>query len=126
MTRKQIIKQRDTDFPIWKFIKKKTTELTGIKKYPYRAIIAGYWMLLDKDKNEKITEHKYNFIRCYKQIPKSWQVIHHIDGNKLNNFISNLKLMTIKEHKELHYKIKNQVAKLRRKRIITHRKRELF
>ena len=30
--------------------------------------------------------------------------VHHKDGNRLNNLPSNLKLMTISEHKKLHYK----------------------
>lgn len=35
---------------------------------------------------------------------KSSEVIHHIDGNKLNNDISNLKVMTRGEHSKLHRK----------------------
>ena len=35
------------------------------------------------------------------KIPKGYE-IHHIDGNKLNNSIYNLKLLSIKEHHDLH------------------------
>lgn len=35
---------------------------------------------------------------------KNNEVVHHIDGNKLNNNINNLKLMTRKEHIEIHRK----------------------
>ena len=35
---------------------------------------------------------------------KSSEVVHHIDGNKLNNDISNLKVMTRGEHSKLHRK----------------------
>ena len=30
------------------------------------------------------------------------EVVHHIDGNKTNNDINNLKLMTAKEHSKMH------------------------
>lgn len=32
------------------------------------------------------------------------EVVHHIDGNKTNNILNNLLLMTKKEHHTLHYK----------------------
>ena len=35
---------------------------------------------------------------------KNNEVVHHIDGDKLNNDINNLKLMTRKEHIEIHRK----------------------
>ena len=34
------------------------------------------------------------------------EVVHHIDGDKLNNVISNLQLLTRKEHAHLHGKVK--------------------
>ena len=34
---------------------------------------------------------------------KSTEIVHHIDGNKRNNNISNLKLMTQSEHAKLHF-----------------------
>ena len=36
------------------------------------------------------------------------QVIHHIDGNPLNNYIGNLQLMTIGEHVTLHNNLKGR------------------
>lgn len=32
-----------------------------------------------------------------------WSVVHHKDGNRKNNNISNLKLMTQEEHTSLHH-----------------------
>lgn len=34
------------------------------------------------------------------------EIVHHIDGNKLNNHISNLEVMSASEHTKLHSKIK--------------------
>lgn len=38
-----------------------------------------------------------------KLLPFPQEVVHHIDGNKLNNHISNLQLMSASEHMKLHY-----------------------
>ena len=35
-----------------------------------------------------------------------WAIIHHIDGNKLNNFPSNLKVMSKKQHDSVNMKNK--------------------
>lgn len=35
---------------------------------------------------------------------KKGEVVHHLDGNKRNNDISNLMIMTKSEHAKLHYK----------------------
>ena len=37
----------------------------------------------------------------YGEIPEG-MVVHHVDGNKKNNDISNLKLLSIREHNRLH------------------------
>jgi hypothetical protein len=115
MLHKELLEQREINFPAWRITKKRTMEKTGIEKYPYRAMIGGYWILLNKDKREVVSQHKYNFIKHYKIIPKSWQVIHHIDGDKLNNKPENLRLMTFNKHRKLHSKVYKQVAILRRK-----------
>ena len=41
-----------------------------------------------------------------KLLPFPYEIVHHIDGNKLNNTISNLKIMSASEHMKLHRKIK--------------------
>ena len=67
-------------------------------------------------KGRKLTPKGYVRIRCngkarmehdliweqyYGEIPEGYQ-IHHIDGNKANNNIENLQLVTPLEHKRLH------------------------
>lgn len=39
----------------------------------------------------------------YGPIPKGYE-IHHIDGNRMNNDIENLRCVSIEEHYEIHYK----------------------
>lgn len=46
-------------------------------------------------------EHDVVWEKHYGEIPKGYQ-IHHIDGNKKNNYIENLMLVTPIEHKRIH------------------------
>lgn len=119
MTKQQkseMMDRREYLYPAWRITKRRTTELTGIKKYPYRAIICGYWVLLDKDKKEKMPLHKYIWIRHHKKYPPLGFVIHHRDGIKTNNDIDNLRLMKSYDHLALHERVWKQVAYLRRRR----------
>ena len=50
------------------------------------------------------------------EIPNGY-VVHHIDGNKRNNDISNLALMTVSGHGKLH-SIQNNLCKVQRSEII--------
>ena len=45
--------------------------------------------------------HQYVWEKEHGPIPKGYE-IHHIDGNTMNNDITNLMMVTIKEHKEIH------------------------
>lgn len=47
-------------------------------------------------------EHHLVYWNTYGIIPKDEEIIHHKDGNKHNNDISNLELLTSTEHKKLH------------------------
>lgn len=59
----------------------------------------GYRLL--EIKGEKILEHRYLWEKRFGKIPKGL-ILHHIDGNLLNNRIENLALMTQKAHLKLH------------------------
>jgi len=46
--------------------------------------------------------HRRVWERHYGPIPRGYE-IHHIDGNRKNNDLENLKLVTIQEHYDIHY-----------------------
>lgn len=50
----------------------------------------------------KIDEHRYIASCILGRALRSDEVVHHKDGNKLNNSPENLEVMTVTEHKRLH------------------------
>ena len=50
----------------------------------------------------KVYEHRYVMEQYLGRKLKHGEEIHHIDGNKLNNSIDNLQLLTTAEHRKLH------------------------
>lgn len=58
----------------------------------------GYWISSDLP---RIRAHRWVWINSNGQIPKSCH-IHHRDGNKGNNDISNLQMVSFKQHAMLH------------------------
>lgn len=56
-------------------------------------------------KAQSILLHRKIWIDNFGEIPNN-SVIHHIDGNKKNNRIENLKLLTRREHSLLHSRAK--------------------
>lgn len=66
--------------------------------------------LLDKTGHHRRLNYLHRILwnYCYGEIPTGFE-IHHVDGNSLNNDISNLQLLTGHEHKKLH---RNNVAEI--------------
>lgn len=77
--------------------KKKDRYLEFNGEYFSQEPETGYWQ------NTKTRErmHRYVWRHYYGEIPKGFHV-HHIDGNKSNNDISNLTLLTHSAHMKLH------------------------
>jgi hypothetical protein len=61
----------------------------------------GYHRVWDTKQKRYRLEHNIIWEQYYGEIPKGMQV-HHIDHNKLNNDISNLKLVDSLTHKRIH------------------------
>ena len=62
----------------------------------------GYYVISCRNKNRGKALHRLIFEDHYKLTILEGNVIHHIDNNKTNNEISNLKLMSLSEHSKLH------------------------
>lgn len=71
----------------------------------------GYWLCSTLRKRL----HVYIYEKYNGAVPKGMQV-HHIDHNKDNNDISNLKLLTRKEHDKIHYEEMSAEEKERRRK----------
>ena len=63
----------------------------------------GYFTFVDPDIYRSSTYQFYDCVitKSFGEIPKGYE-IHHIDGNRKNNSIDNLQLVTIEEHLEIH------------------------
>ena len=53
-------------------------------------------------KDGYILEHRYKIEKYLKRKLKISEIVHHIDGNKMNNNISNLSILTRRNHAILH------------------------
>lgn len=68
----------------------------AVTKNGYRIFCRG-----DREHAKKQYEHRIIWEKYYGKIPEGY-IVHHIDGNKLNNNIENLQLMTETEHAKRH------------------------
>lgn len=71
----------------------------------YKTVWMPVWWQGHQPKPNRVYEHQLVWAEAYDYalIPKG-HVIHHIDGNKLNNTIDNLQLMSRTEHMRHHAK----------------------
>lgn len=77
------------------------------KKIKYDGVV----FYLDKDgyyTNFRTTLHRYKFEKKYGVVLPGF-AIHHIDGNKKNNNIINLMMVSFKEHLLIHKKMKLEI-----------------
>lgn len=76
--------------------------------YSYKAI---------KINGVKVDVHRFVMEKFIGRKLKRTEIVHHIDGNKLNNTISNLEIMTLSQHSAMH------ATELNRNPIIREQKR---
>lgn len=67
----------------------------------------GYYLSSKKINGKRYRLHVYVWTYYNCEVPNGYQV-HHIDGNKDNNDISNLKLLNNREHQKYHRTIYNK------------------
>lgn len=68
----------------------------------YIMIVAPPEFPGNKYRGKYCYEHVYVYWKYHKIIPEKNQIIHHLDGNKHNNNINNLILLTVQDHNKLH------------------------
>jgi transcription elongation factor Elf1 len=92
----------------------------------------GYYLSTCKIGTSRIRLHRYMWMKYHGEIPKGFEV-HHKDGNKDNNEIDNLELMTKKKHLDWHaenipdelmVKLKENLEKAREKAVEWHKSEE--
>ena len=95
---------------IWRKIKGARNVLNWCEKNPLHLMTKGcgittdgyVWIYKKGNHNNQIKLHRYLMeIKLNRQILPS-EIVHHIDGIKLNNVIENLQLTTISEHNKIH------------------------
>jgi hypothetical protein len=73
-------------------------------------------------KDGYIFEHRYVMSEYLGRPLFKWEVVHHIDENKINNDISNLEVMTLPEHQRYHNSLKTIIRDSRGRILGTERK----
>lgn len=75
---------------------------SGYKEFPFKRIDREYWLLYSKNYEPKILEHRFLMNRKLGKKLDRTEIVHHLDGNKLNNSLDNLFLTNNKDHVAIH------------------------
>lgn len=71
-------------------------------KFGNARLLKGYYIISSRNENRDKLLHRLIYEDHYRLTILKGNVVHHIDGNKTNNEISNLKLMSVSAHSKLH------------------------
>lgn len=85
-------------------LNKKVKKMGLSIKWKYTYITDDGYIVNCKDRNNRYHVHRKVMEDYLGRKLKSSEIVHHIDGNKLNNDISNLQIVTRKEHINIHRK----------------------
>ena len=82
-------------------------ECIGIHKHAINLTTKPYWYengykIILLPNGEHIKEHRYVMEQHIGRKLSEKEIVHHKDGNKLNNNIDNLEVMSASEHSTLH------------------------
>jgi len=88
-------------------IEKKVTNLKIKKQCSYTYINVQGYLTDCHDRNNKVAIHRKLYEEYHNVKLTSNDIIHHKDGNKLNNSINNLELLTRSEHINRHRDLLN-------------------
>lgn len=91
-----LLKENPTSF------KKGFTPWNSGKSQPYFDSSTGYMKI--RARGKEIKYHRYIFEQSIGRELLPTEIIHHIDHNKMNNDIGNLKMMSRSEHMKHHWR----------------------
>ena len=77
---------------------------SGYKEFPYACKWGEYIYLLDSNFLIKKGEHRFLMEKHLERKLTKAKIVHHKDGNKLNNSLENLEVMDRKTHYRVHHK----------------------
>ena len=86
----------------WSSIQKQASKLGYTREWNYTYVSVQGYLIDCTDRNNKIEVHRKIYEKYHNVKLTSNDIIHHIDGNKLNNDINNLVCLTRAEHVRLH------------------------
>lgn len=86
----------------WSSIQKQASKLGCIREWEYNYVSVQGYLIDCTDRNNKKEIHRKIYEEYHNVKLTNNDIIHHIDGNKLNNNIDNLVCMTRAEHVRLH------------------------
>lgn len=89
----------------------------------YVAVYVGDTHPFKKSYGGRIREHVLVVERHLKRALKKGEVVHHVDGDKTNNKLSNLQVMSKAEHNECHGRIEEVVFQLYRQGMVGYNKK---
>ena len=93
----------------YKAVQKKAQELGIVREYTHSYIDGDGYLVTRASRNESAQRvHRLLMEAFLGRALTDDEVVHHIDLNKLNNEISNIKVMTRAEHARLHMELRVQ------------------
>lgn len=78
----------------------------------------GGYRMITVGKHKMMLEHRLVMEKHLGRKLKTFEHIHHIDGNKLNNKISNLEITNVIDHAKEHYAQGNGLSKYNKSRML--------